>query len=322
LNENKTIFLSKQTINKLNFCRTMRIANPIYDVVFKYLMEDLVIAQALLSVILNIEIISLEVRPQENSHQYKGRLLMSRIDFKAIIKLPNGTHKIVLIELQKSKKGLEKRRFRRYLAQNYGSVEQIINEKGQTIEDSLPIIAMYFLGFRLKNVKIPVLKVVRTYFNAATNKRIKAIDDFVETLSHDLYAIQIPRLNKVARTDMENVLDVFSQVKYKTDDSKVLEYTGDSENPIVERMVKRLNTALMDQELIRQMNFEEEVELEFNLAHGETEKERKQKEAAIKMAEEERKQKEAAIISAEEKTIQNELLQKQIDELKKLLNEK
>jgi hypothetical protein len=307
----------------------MRIANPIYDVVFKYLMEDLVIAQALLSVILNVEIISLEVKPQENSHQYQGRLMLSRIDFKTIIKLPNGTHKIVLIELQKSKKGLEKRRFRRYLAQNYGSIEQIVNEKGDPIDESLPIIAMYFLGFRLKNVKIPVLKVVRTYYNAATNKRIKAIDDFVETLSHDLYAIQIPRLNKVARTDMENMLDVFSQVKYKTDDSKILEYTGNADNPIVKRMVKRLNTGLLDQELVRQMNFEEEVELEFNLAHGETEKERKQKEAAIKMAEEERKQKEeerkqkeAAIILAGEKTKQNELLEKEITELKKLLNEK
>jgi hypothetical protein len=300
----------------------MRIANPIYDVVFKYLMEDLVIAQALLSVILNIEIVSLEIKPQELSSQYSGRLSLVRIDFKAVIKMPDGTHKVVLIELQKSKKGLELIRFRRYLAINYSTIDQIVNDRGEIKQISLPLTTIYFLGFRLKNINAPVLKVVREYYNAVTNRKIKARDNFVETLSHDLYAIQIPRLNKVARTEMENMLDVFSQVKYKTDDSKVLEYTGNTDNPMVERMLNRLNTGLLDQELIRQMQFEEEVEMEFSLVQHQLEEERKAKEEAIKLAEEERKRKEEAIILAEEKTKQNELLEKQITELKKRLNEK
>jgi hypothetical protein len=293
----------------------MRIANPIYDVVFKYLMEDLVIAQALLSVILNIEIVSLEIKPQELSSQYSGRLSLVRIDFKAVIKMPDGTHKIVLIELQKSKKGLELIRFRRYLAINYSTIDQIVNDRGEIKQISLPLTTIYFLGFRLKNINAPVLKVIREYYNAVTNRQIKARENFVETLSHDLYAIQIPRLNKVARTEMENMLDVFSQVKYKTDDSKVLEYTGNTDNPMVERMLNRLNTGLLDQELIRQMQFEEEVEMEFALVQNQLEEERKAKEEAIK-------QKEAAIILAEEKMKQNELLEKQITELKKRLNEK
>jgi hypothetical protein len=300
----------------------MRIANPIYDVVFKYLMEDLVIAQALLSVILNIEIVSLEIKPQELSSQYSGRLSLVRIDFKAVIKMPDGTHKVVLIELQKSKKGLELIRFRRYLAINYSTIDQIVNDRGEIKQISLPLTTIYFLGFRLKNINAPVLKVVREYYNAVTNRKIKARDNFVETLSHDLYAIQIPRLNKVARTEMENMLDVFSQVKYKTDDSKVLEYTGNTDNPMVERMLNRLNTGLLDQELIRQMQFEEEVEMEFALVQHQLEEERKAKEEAVKLAEEERKRKEEAIILAEEKTKQNELLEKQITELKKRLNEK
>jgi hypothetical protein len=300
----------------------MRIANPIYDVVFKYLMEDLVIAQALLSVILNIEIVSLEIKPQELSSQYSGRLSLVRIDFKAVIKMPDGTHKVVLIELQKSKKGLELIRFRRYLAINYSTIDQIVNDRGEIKQISLPLTTIYFLGFRLKNINAPVLKVVREYYNAVTNRKIKARDNFVETLSHDLYAIQIPRLNKVARTEMENMLDVFSQVKYKTDDSKVLEYTGNTDNPMVERMLNRLNTGLLDQELIRQMQFEEEVEMEFALVQNQLEEERKAKEEAVKLAEEERKRKEEAIILAEEKTKQNELLEKQITELKKRLNEK
>jgi len=45
--------------------KTMRIANPIYDVFFKYLMEDLEIARRLLSAIISEDIVELTVHPQE-----------------------------------------------------------------------------------------------------------------------------------------------------------------------------------------------------------------------------------------------------------------
>jgi hypothetical protein len=41
------------------------IANPIYDVVFKYLLEDAFIAKELLSTILGVGIVELTVKPQE-----------------------------------------------------------------------------------------------------------------------------------------------------------------------------------------------------------------------------------------------------------------
>jgi len=43
----------------------MQIANPIYDVVFKYLMEDSKIAKLLISSIIKQEIEIIDFRPQE-----------------------------------------------------------------------------------------------------------------------------------------------------------------------------------------------------------------------------------------------------------------
>ena len=43
----------------------MLLANPIYDVVYKYLMEDTEIARRLLSKITGEEIIEISVQPQE-----------------------------------------------------------------------------------------------------------------------------------------------------------------------------------------------------------------------------------------------------------------
>ena len=44
---------------------TLKIANPIYDSVFKHLMENQEIARGLLSRLMGVEVISLEPRPQE-----------------------------------------------------------------------------------------------------------------------------------------------------------------------------------------------------------------------------------------------------------------
>jgi len=45
----------------------MKIANPIYDIVFKYLMEDERIARTILSALLKVEVVKVEVRPHEYS---------------------------------------------------------------------------------------------------------------------------------------------------------------------------------------------------------------------------------------------------------------
>ena len=64
----------------------MIIANPIYDVVFKYLLEDVEIAMELLSTILGEEIQSLELKPQETATEKSGGgISILRFDFKGNI---------------------------------------------------------------------------------------------------------------------------------------------------------------------------------------------------------------------------------------------
>ncbi|HMZ60948.1 MAG TPA: hypothetical protein PL048_19380, partial [Leptospiraceae bacterium] len=114
------------------------LANPVYDTVFKFLLEDLVIARELISEIIHQEIISIEVRPQEstvtvdrketgisekNAFQKESRehtpfLTVYRLDFLAEIKTSEGTKK-VLIELQKAKLSTDIMRFRKYLGEQY-----------------------------------------------------------------------------------------------------------------------------------------------------------------------------------------------------------
>jgi len=47
----------------------MEVANPIYDVVFKYLMEDVRVARTILSALLKQDVLSVEPR----AHEYTGK---------------------------------------------------------------------------------------------------------------------------------------------------------------------------------------------------------------------------------------------------------
>ncbi len=243
----------------------MKIANPLYDVVFKYLMEDNEIAKCLLSLILDKKIVGLKLQPQETPHVTVDGLKMSKLDFKATIREALGKPENVLIEVQKVSADEEEERFRLYLGLNYIEKVPFLSKKGETKFTSYPITTIYFLGFRLKHVKVPILKVARGYYNAVTNEKLTVKEDFVEKLSHDMYAIQIPRLKMAAQTELEKVLDIFNAEKYKTSDSRILEYTGDISDPNVERIVKHLGRAIIkDGKLLNQMLMEELLAEQWN----------------------------------------------------------
>ena len=91
------------------------IANPIYDIVFKYLMEDERIARTILSALLKKDIIKVEVRPHEYANGQRDTLSVYRIDFGATVRESDGKEQLILIELQKTWLETETLRFRQYL---------------------------------------------------------------------------------------------------------------------------------------------------------------------------------------------------------------
>ena len=78
----------------------MTVANPIYDVVFKYLMEDQRIARTILSALLKEDILEVDMRPQEHVNDKRDSVSVLRIDFGASVRRPDGSVYLILIELQ------------------------------------------------------------------------------------------------------------------------------------------------------------------------------------------------------------------------------
>ncbi len=238
------------------------IANPIYDSVFKYLLEDTDLAREFLATILGEEIVSIEVKPQETTIELASHSInIFRLDFKAVIKTATGEHRKVLIELQKAKHLLDIMRFRRYLADNYHKEDAVPSAHGSVENVPLPIVTIYLLGFKLTQGYPAVFKLNHQVTDVLTGAvlAVRPREPFVELLNHESYTIQIPLLPEAARTLLEEVLSLFSQ-KHRTDDPHKLSYFGETKNPLVKKMVDRLTRAIADEDLRRHMDVEDEVD--------------------------------------------------------------
>jgi hypothetical protein len=238
----------------------MIIANPIYDVVFKYLLEDMEIARELLSAILSEEVQSLEIKPQETATETGGGINILRFDFKAIIRKKNGEQSKLLIELQKAKQAFDVMRFRRYLGDNYRREDIIVNEDGLPEKWPLPIVTIYFLGFQLDSIQSGVVKINRVYRDVVTQEILDIKEDFVELLTHDSYLIQVRRLARKARTQLERVLQIFSPIFQTTADKHQLDFRGDTDDPLIKKIVDRLGRAIANEEIRDKMDVEDELD--------------------------------------------------------------
>ena len=232
----------------------MKVANPIYDVVFKYLLEDNKIAKLLISNLLGVKINHLELRPQEYSSDFSKQIItVYRVDFKAEIVLSSGKTMVVLIEIQKAKFTTDIMRFRRYLGEQYASKQNIIKTADKT--KPLPIISIYFLGYGLKNnPDTPIIRVKRKYLDNYNNQELKGEEEFIECLTHDSIIVQIPALKNKHRNDLEKALTVFEQGKIQE-----VSINPDDYPKKYQKIIRRLLKAIGDEQIRNTMNVEDEI---------------------------------------------------------------
>ena len=241
----------------------MRIANPIYDVVFKYLFDDNKVAKLFLSAILGEEVLELSLRPQEQISEIKRTnrtLTVYYLDFAARIKAATGEEKLVIIEIQKAKFAADLMRFRKYLGEQYRNPNNTYSLAGK--KQPLPIISLYFLGYPLDHVTVPVVKVNRQYVDLISGELISERETFIESLSHDSYVIQIPYLGKRRQNDLEKLLAVFDQ-RQTEEDTHILNVKAEDFPEKYQSIIRRLQMASEEQKVRDNMTAEDNILEEF-----------------------------------------------------------
>ena len=247
----------------------MRIANPMYDAVFKHLLEDPASAKLLVGAILGEEIESLEILPQEAAVQVGSPgetpegtgFTVLRVDFAATVRTAAGEHLRVLIEVQKARYSDDVMRFRRYLGAHYADQRNTVTytEGGRKRERPRRLTTIYFLGDPLPNTAATVLKVAREYLDAVTGERLDVREEFVEALTHDCYVVQVSRLPARRRNDLEKLLSVFDQDLRAADSRHALEVDAAAIPPRYAPVLRRLQIAAASPMLRHSMLTEDEI---------------------------------------------------------------
>ena len=235
------------------------LANPLYDAVFKYLMDDERICKTILSALLKKEVLQVEMRRHEYPNIARDTISMFRVDFAAKVQEPDGSQRLILIELQKTWLETETLRFRQYLAVQYNNKENMIKDTNGKY--ALPTVAVYMLGHKVGNIKEPVVYVEHNTYDYNGNIVTEGVPDpFVESLQHNSIIVQIPLLRGHVNNRLDKILSVFDQTNITPDDTRTIaldeaEFADDAE---MQRILHRLQAAASNPEIRNRMNAEDE----------------------------------------------------------------
>ncbi|TAE01865.1 MAG: hypothetical protein EAZ97_02950, partial [Bacteroidetes bacterium] len=209
----------------------MRILNPIYDTVFKYLMEDLEIAKNLISRIIGKKVVELSPAPQEQTATLIRpkfiQVELQRLDYVAIIKTldknKNPVFEKVLIEVQKSPFTPEIGRFRKYLAEKYKNISVLQTENGEE-QAYLPIKTIYMIEKAFNQSLPSILKSNNQYIDVLRKKEYKGTkDEFVALLTHEAYFIQLEILPYDIKNSVLRLLNMFT-TRFREKDERFVDY--------------------------------------------------------------------------------------------------
>ncbi|MDR2754532.1 MAG: hypothetical protein LBC20_02390 [Planctomycetaceae bacterium] len=245
----------------------MHIANPIYDVVFKFMMEDEKVAKSFLSAIIEEEVLELNFSAQEHTFRRpfnnptseetveKLFLTVCRFDFAAQIADSDGGVKTVMIELQKAKLSTDIMRFRRYLGVHYQNPNNTYGSEEH--KKACPIYGIFLLGYDIGIHGCPIIQVDHSIKDGTTKQKLEITNEFIQSLHHRSWIIQIDQLKQRHRNDAEKLLSIFDQDN-RTSNHHILNVDEDEFPEIYRPIIRRLRMASESEDIQVEMEMEDD----------------------------------------------------------------
>jgi len=272
-----------QNINETDY---LIIPNPIYDVVFRYLMEDPDSAMIVISTLINEKIKKLHLEPithsEKNENQVKieiqdpkakNDIYLFHLDFTAVIELPDGSEELIMIELQKASEPEDIFRFKRYISKNFQKKQEkeITDPKTQAIETvnkPIRLIPIFILNFRIENeINDLLIKTNRIKTGIFKNKNLQKHNEFIDNLSFDILVVQLPNLQNVVEDDYKDdeykqklytLLKLFDQKSKVKDNEHRLRIIRKFFPVFLDRVIKRIQPASINNPNLEEQMFAED----------------------------------------------------------------
>ena len=242
----------------------MQIANPIYDTVFKYMMSDSKVAKVFLSAIIGEKIAKLDFTSTEYTlkadvdkrqiNRTLEQIVVCRFDFSAKIKTDAGTYKTVIIELQKAKLATDIMRFRRYLGTMYQNAENTYDKHRVKARQ---IYCIYLLNYEIGLSDSPIIKVDYIVSDLTTGEKIEKKNEFIESLNHKSWIVQVRKLKEKRRNELESLLSIFDQNSI-TDNQHILNIDESQFPKEYQHIIRKLREAYESKQVREEMQMEDD----------------------------------------------------------------
>ena len=262
------------------------IPNPIYDVVFRYLMEDPESAMIVVSTLINENIIKLQLEPITHSEKKEKSLMAAlqdpktkddlrlfHLDFTATVLLPNGTEELIMIELQKATEPDDIFRFKRYISRNFQKRHEVEVTDIETlnirkVNRPIRLVPVFILNFRIENeINDLLIKTKRVKEGFFKNKSLQIPNEFIDNLSYDLLVVQLPNIEYISEIDyLEDeykgklfaLLKLFDQKSRVRDNEHRLRLIRKFFPGFLDRVIRRLQSADIDNPYLEEKMFNED----------------------------------------------------------------
>jgi hypothetical protein len=232
------------------------------------MMEDKKAAGIFLSAIIGEEIVELDftsrkrtLRHPETAGTPRERrsremfLTVCRFNFAAKIAVPGG-FKTVIIELQKAKFASDIMRYRRFLEMYYIDEDNPVGS-----EDSRNARQIYsiFLIEDDVGIETPMIRIDgNSVKDVTTQEEVDVADnEFIRSLYHRSWIIQIGQLKQRRRNDIEKLLSIFDQ-ETRTRSRYILNVDEDDFPEIYYPVIRRLRIAHENEEMKSAMEMEDD----------------------------------------------------------------
>ena len=268
------------------------IANPMYDVVFKTLMQtDKDFSKYFVGTILGVEVIDINFDTQEYTYSKEvetdniiEEIKVIRMDFVATIRTKNGEEKKILIEIQQSRKLSDVLRFSSYIGKQY--IHRNIeakekkekkdiqkDESGTKTVKPLPLVVIYLLGYQMPTNQHIAVKIDRSGIDILEGSKVEIKDPLMEILTHEAYFIQVSRITEQMYAEWETcselmkLLSLFEQNYFvEQKHTKIYPHKiNPKTNKILHKMLKSLEHIAADPYIRRIMEEQEYDKLEIDL---------------------------------------------------------
>jgi hypothetical protein len=259
--------------------RKVRIANPLYDYAFKYLMDDNHIARKLVSAIVGEKVIKLTSAPLEYKSMYGKLCVVFRLNFIAKIRTDERV-KTVIVEVYKVSLLGDNKMFIRYLESRRQMRKLEKREKESDKETYCIFILPNGTGIKdMPVVKVNIENDVNNY--ELPDELSDESIDFIKQLHHPSWIIQVPELKNRHSNDIEVLLSIFDQTNKVEGDNIFLNVKEENFPKKYRPVILRLERAASNDPVCNTIREEDYLLGHLRMAEIKMLEERAAKEAAL-----------------------------------------